>query len=63
MEKNKVVGPDGLCIEFFQKCWAFIKQDMCEIFSDFYLRNLDIKRINYGTITLLPKVKEATKIQ
>jgi hypothetical protein len=24
---------------------------------------LDIKRINYGTITLLPKVKDATKIQ
>jgi hypothetical protein len=26
-------------------------------------KSLDIKRINYGIITLLPKVKEAEKIQ
>jgi hypothetical protein len=36
---------------------------MIELFEDFYLGNLDIKRINYGIITLLPKTKEASMIQ
>jgi hypothetical protein len=62
MEKNKAAGPDSFPIEFFQKCWSFIKQDMLEMFGDFYGVKLDIKRINYGIITLIPKSKEAVKI-
>ena len=29
----------------------------------FFDQKLELKRINYGTITLLPKIKEANKIQ
>jgi hypothetical protein len=36
---------------------------MEELFEDFFLGHMDIKRINYGIITLLPKTKEAIKIQ
>jgi hypothetical protein len=61
MERNKAAGPDGIPIEFFQTCWDFIKSDMIDLFDDFYLGPLDIKRINYGIITLLPKVKDAKK--
>jgi hypothetical protein len=50
-------------IEFYQKCWTFIKKDICDMFDDFYLESLDIQRINYGIITLLPKVKDANMIQ
>jgi hypothetical protein len=63
MEKNKVAGPDGFPIEFYQSCWDIIKKDIIDIFNDFYLESLDIKRINYGIITLLPKIKEDVKIQ
>jgi hypothetical protein len=63
MEKNKAAGPDGFPIEFFQKKWDVVKGDMLVLFDDFHKGELDIKRLNYGTITLLPKVKEATKIQ
>jgi hypothetical protein len=63
MEKNKATGPDGLPVEFYQHCWEIIKVDMVPLFQDFYLGVLDIKRINYGIITLLPKVKEAERIQ
>jgi hypothetical protein len=63
MEKNKVAGSDGFLIEFFQKNWVVVKEDMMVLFDDFHKGELDIKRLNYGTITLLPKVKEATKIQ
>jgi hypothetical protein len=54
MDKNKAAGPDGLPIEFFEVCWPIIKDDMLELFAYFYLGNLDIERINYGIITLLP---------
>jgi hypothetical protein len=63
MDKNKAAGPDGLPVEFFQVCWPIIKSDMLDLFEDFYLGNLDIKRIKYGIITLLPKTKEASMIQ
>jgi hypothetical protein len=53
----------GSPIEFYQHCWKIIKADMVLLFQDFYLGVLDIKRINYGIITLLPKVKEAERIQ
>jgi hypothetical protein len=63
MEKNKAVGPDGMPIEFFQSCWDIIKMDMLDLFNDFHQGKLDVKRINYGIITLLPKVKSAERIQ
>jgi hypothetical protein len=40
-----------------------MKAGMIELFNDFYLGTLDIKRINFGIITLLTKVKEAERIQ
>jgi DNA-binding protein len=63
MERNKAVGPDGLPIEFYQSYWEIIKEDMVDLFRDFYMGNLDVKRINYGTISLIPKVKEAERMQ
>jgi hypothetical protein len=62
IEKNKVVGPYGFLIEFYQICWSFIKQDMISLFSDFHIKTLDIKRLNYGIITLIPMSEEADKI-
>jgi hypothetical protein len=63
MERNKAVGPDGWPIEFFQHCWDIIKGDAMDFFGDFYEGKLDIKRLSYGVITLLPKVKDANRIQ
>jgi hypothetical protein len=61
MEKNKAARPDGIPIEFYQHCWEMIKGDMLEMFNDFYCGTMNIKRLNYGIITLLPKVKDAEK--
>jgi hypothetical protein len=63
MEKYKAADPDGLPIEFYQECWEFIRHDILPLFSEFHARTLDIKRLNYAIITLIPKVKEAVKIQ
>lgn len=63
MEKHKAVGPDKIPIEFFQSCWGIVKYDSLQLFDDFHKENADISRINYGIITLLPKVTDAARIQ
>jgi len=63
MEINTAPGPDCLSIEFYQVCWEIVKNDIMKMFEDFIKNKLDIERLNYGTITLLPKIKEANQIQ
>ena len=63
MEKNKAAGPDKIPVEFFQVCWDIIKEDIVELFADFHKGALDVHRLNYGVINLLPKVKDAIRIQ
>ena len=63
MEKNTAPGPDHMPIEFFQVCWDSIKEDLLEMFDEFYENKLEIGRLNYGIITLIPKLKEANQIQ
>jgi hypothetical protein len=50
IERNKAAGLDGFPIEFYQVCWKIIKEDIVELFNDFYLGILDTKRLNYGII-------------
>jgi hypothetical protein len=59
IKHNSVPGPDGFPAEFFQKIWELIHMDIWNFFKDFYEGNLDIERLNYGMVTLLPKVDNA----
>lgn len=63
MEKNKAAGPDSIPIEFYQACWHIIKKDIVQLFSYFHHGRVDISRINYGIITLLLKISDASRIQ
>lgn len=63
MANNKVASLDNIPIELYQICWEIMKEDIINLFHDFHTGNLDVSRINYGIITLLPKVEEASKIQ
>jgi hypothetical protein len=63
MKRNTAPGPDHMPIEFYQACWEFIKDDMMNLFQDFWTHGLDVDRLNYGVITLITKTKEAAKIQ
>jgi hypothetical protein len=62
-EKNKAAGPDKIPIEFYQACWDIVKKDIIQLLADFHVGKVDISRINYGIITLLSKVVDASKIQ
>ena len=50
-------------VEFFQSCWEIVKDDIVQMFDEFYRLELDVSRHNYDIITLLPKVLDAEKIQ
>jgi exonuclease III len=63
MEHNKAPGPDGFPAEFYQVFWGIIKNDLLPLFNDLHREALDLHSLNFGIITLIPKVPNATKIQ
>ena len=56
MKENTAPGPDGFRVTFYKQCWPIIKDEFMGMINDFYLGNLDIARLNYGVITLIPKI-------
>lgn len=62
MKCNSAPGPNGFSMLFFKKFWGDIKDDVMNLFNDFWEGQLDIKRLNYGVISLVPKVKETINI-
>jgi mannosylglycoprotein endo-beta-mannosidase len=63
MEHNKSPGPDGFPAEFYQVFRGVIKDDLLAMFHDFRKDILDLFSLNFGIITLIPKIENATKIQ
>jgi len=59
MEHNKE-GPDGFSAEFYQHFWDVIKGDLMSMFQDLHQGDLPIFSLNFGVITLLPKIQEAS---
>lgn len=48
---------------FYHKFWDLVKVDLVEMFNDFYRGNLDLKRLNFDMISLIPKVEEARSMK
>jgi hypothetical protein len=63
MKVNLAPGPNGFTTIFFPKFWDTIQGDFLSMFQDFWEGHLDIKRLNFEVITLVPKVKEANCIK
>ena len=56
MKHNKAPGPDGFPAEFYQVFWSLIKEDVIAMFRYFHKGKLDLFSLNFGVITLLPKL-------
>ena len=39
MNGDKAPGPDGFTMAFWQSCWEFIKEEILEMFKDFYVHS------------------------
>jgi hypothetical protein len=63
MKSDSAPGPNGFTAMFFKKLWVYAKNGMKRMVEDFNRNNLDLKRLNFGMITLVPKVLEANTIK
>ena len=63
MNPSSAPGPDGLPVKFFRSFWNVIKPEIMAIFDEFYVGSIDLGRLNYGIISLIPKVPGASDIR
>jgi len=61
--KEDTACPDGFTVTFYKTFWHTIKGELLEMMNDFSLGQLDIARLNYGEITLIPKVTDAKDVK
>jgi hypothetical protein len=55
-------GPDGLPDIFFKKFWPFLRKEVLAILNGFAMGTIDIARLNFGILSLIPKVPRADNI-
>ncbi|XP_021718862.1 uncharacterized protein LOC110686554 [Chenopodium quinoa] len=62
IEDNKAPGPDGFTSKFFKAAWSIVMVDVCKAVLDFFEHGRLLKQINSTTLTLIPKVTNATQV-
>lgn len=55
-------GLDGISFMFYQRYWEVIKKDLVSMFNDFWNGDLDLYRLNFAMINLIPKEEGATSM-
>ncbi|KAA0058104.1 LINE-1 retrotransposable element ORF2 protein [Cucumis melo var. makuwa] len=55
---NKAPGPDGFPISFFKSYWHLLKEDIMDIFKDFFEKGVINKNMNNTYIALIAKKKD-----
>jgi hypothetical protein len=63
MKPDSAPGPDGFPVLFFKKFWGILRGPILHLLNDFTLGRMDIARLNFGIISLIPKVKGADLIK
>lgn len=63
MKTNISPGPDGLPVSFYKQFWPQLKDQIKEMLDLLFEDKLDMWRLNYGVITLIPKVVDANTIK
>jgi hypothetical protein len=55
--------PDGLSFIFYQNFWDLIKNDFCRMIQAFQEGKLDLFRLNFAYLTLIPKVEDVMEMR
>lgn len=55
--------PDSLPFFFYQRFWNIIKHDLLALFCAFESGQINLSRLNYGTVILIPKEAEAKTLK
>jgi hypothetical protein len=56
-------GPDGLPVLFYKKFWPMLRRPVLQILNGFAMGTVDIARLNFGILSLIPKVTGAVDIK
>lgn len=62
MKHNKAPGLDGFPLEFYQVFWEVVKDDLMVLFKEFHNGTLPLFSLHFGTVTLLLKQREASRL-
>ena len=62
MKTNTAPGPDSFRVIFFKKFWQLCRLGVLHILNDFILGRIDISRLNFGVLSLIPKIPGADSI-
>jgi hypothetical protein len=63
MKPDSAPGSDGLPVTFFKRFWRTLKGTVLQILNNFALGRVDVARLNYGILSLIPKVRGADQIK
>ncbi|RVW78514.1 Transposon TX1 uncharacterized 149 kDa protein [Vitis vinifera] len=55
MRGDKAPGPDGFTMAFWQECWPFVKEEMMDLFKEFFEYGSFSKCLNNTFLVLIPK--------
>jgi hypothetical protein len=57
---DEAPGPNGPPFIFYQHLWDLLKDDLMAMFEDFHDGKLDIFRLNFEILTMIPKESDAS---
>jgi hypothetical protein len=63
MKVDSARGLDGLPVAFFKRFWGILRGPILGLLNDFALGRVDISCLNFGILTLIPKVQGAGNIR
>ncbi|KAG9443780.1 hypothetical protein H6P81_015120 [Aristolochia fimbriata] len=59
LPSDKAPGPDGFTAEFYKQGWNFLKEDIINMFTEFYEEGLTANSMGASLIALVPKKEGA----